>query len=134
MLYGCLLNGAAVLLLVACAKSPESISPSYISDVGYQSWSCEQLGQEQMRLSHALASASTQQRKARTNDTVGVIFLGLPVSSLSGDNIAPEIARLKGENEAIIRAMRIKGCSTVQATAVPGPESPVKKQVKTTTR
>jgi hypothetical protein len=87
----------AGFMLAACAKSPESISPSYISDVGYQSWTCEQLGGEQMRLGQALATASTQQRHARTNDTVGVIFLGLPVSSISGDNIAPEIARLKAK-------------------------------------
>jgi hypothetical protein len=124
----------AALLLVSCAKAPESIAPSYVSDVGYQSWSCEQLGGEQMRISQALASASTQQRKARTNDTVGVIFLGLPVSSLSGDNIAPEIARLKGENEAIIRAMRVKGCAAVPAMPQPPAEVPSKKTVKTATR
>lgn len=101
----------AVLALAGCAKSPESISPSYISDVGYQSWSCEQLAGESLRLHQALAQASTQQQSARRGDTVGVIFLGLPVSSLSGDNIAPEIARLKGESEAINRAQRSKNCS-----------------------
>jgi hypothetical protein len=58
---------------------------------------------ESARLNQALARASTQQEQARGNDTVGVILLGLPVSSLSGDNIAPEIARLKGELEAIHR-------------------------------
>jgi len=86
------LSVLGALALCACAKSPESISPSYISDVGYQSWTCQQLAGEELRLRDALATASTQQEKARTNDTVGVIFLGLPVSSLSGDNIAPEIA------------------------------------------
>jgi hypothetical protein len=73
---------------------------------------------------------STQQRHARTNDTVGVIFLGLPVSSLSGDNIAPEIARLKGENEAIIRAMRIKSCALAPAPVVTI-EEPKKQPTKT---
>ena len=120
----------ALLMLTACAKSPESIAPSYISDVGYQSWSCAQLAGEQMRLSQALATASTQQRNARTHDTVGVIFLGLPVSSMSGDNIAPEIARLKGENEAIIRAMRIKGCAVAPAPVVMI-EEPKKQPIKT---
>ena len=61
-------------------------------------------------LSTALAQASTQQEQARTNDTVGVILLGLPVSSMSGDNIAPEVARLKGETEAVRKAMITKGC------------------------
>lgn len=100
-----------VLVLAGCAKSPESISPSYVSDVGFQSWSCEQLGGESLRLHEALAQASTQQQGARRNDIIGVVAIGLPVSSLSGDNIAPEIARLKGESEAVNRAQRQKNCS-----------------------
>lgn len=99
-------------VLVGCAKSPESIAPAYISELNYQNWNCYQLAEESQRLSSALAQASTQQENARTNDTVGVILLGLPVSSLSGDNIAPEIARLKGEQEAIRKASRTKVCET----------------------
>lgn len=98
------------LLMSACAKSPESIAPSYISDVGYQSWQCKQLAEEDQRLAAALATASSQQKNARTNDIVGVALIGLPVSSMSGDNIAPEIARLKGEKEAVNRAMKAKSC------------------------
>jgi hypothetical protein len=105
-----------VLLLLlsafaACAKSPESIAPAYVSEVGYLNWTCTQLGEESVRLNQALASASTQQENARTNDTVGVILLGLPVSSLSGDNIAPEVARLKGEIEAVRKASNTKRCA-----------------------
>ena len=101
---------ALVVLVGACAKSPDSIQASYVSEVTYQSWSCSQLGEESQRLSAALATASTQQERARGNDVVGVILIGLPVSSLSGDNIAPEIARLKGEQEAVRRAMITKNC------------------------
>lgn len=109
---------ALAAALGACAKSPESISPSYVSEVGYQAWSCQQLSEETLRLSSAYASAAQQQEKARTNDVVGVIFIGLPVSSLSGDNIAPEIARLKGEQEAVRKAMVVKNCAPA---AVPPP-------------
>jgi hypothetical protein len=105
--------------VAACAKSPESISPSYISDVQYRGWTCDQLGQEEVRLVQALAVASQQQEKARSNDIVGVIFIGLPVSSLSGDNIAPEIARLKGENAALNRAMILNNCRAVPPAPVP---------------
>jgi hypothetical protein len=117
-----IIKAAALMALasvsVACAKSPESIAPSYVSEVGYQSWTCDQLGGESNRLSAALATASQQQTQARTNDTVGVILIGLPVSSMSGDNIAPEIARLKGETEAVRRASITKRC------AGPAPASP----------
>ncbi|WP_439541113.1 hypothetical protein [Hyphomicrobium sp.] len=106
----CLFAGTA-LLASACAKSPESIAPAYVSEVNYQHWSCGQLGEESGRLSQALAQASTQQENARTNDTVGIILIGLPVSSLSGDNIAPEIARLKGETEAVRKVSIGKGCA-----------------------
>lgn len=109
---------AVAAALGACAKSPESISASYVSEVGYQAWSCQQLSEETLRLSSAYATAAQQQEKARTNDVVGVILIGLPVSSMSGDNIAPEIARLKGEQEAVRKAMVIKNCTPA---AVPPP-------------
>ena len=100
------------IVFCGCAKSPESIAPAYISELNYRNWNCYQLADEGQRLSSALATASIQQQNARTNDTVGVILLGLPVSSLSGDNIAPEIARLKGEQEAIRKASISKVCET----------------------
>jgi hypothetical protein len=98
------------LAAVGCAKNPESIGPSYVSHVPYQSWNCQQLGEESARIGNALAVASEQQSNARSNDTVGVIFLGLPVSTLSGGNIAPQIARLKGEMGAVRKAVTLKGC------------------------
>jgi hypothetical protein len=36
---------------------------------------------------------------------VGVILLGLPTPSRSRQNVAPEVARLKGEAEAVRKAM-----------------------------
>ena len=96
--------------LASCAKSPQSIQAAYVSEVGFQRWTCRQLAEETGRLSTALATASVQQENARTNDTIGVILIGIPVSSLSGDNIAPQIARLKGEQEAIRKARMSKRC------------------------
>ncbi len=115
-----LIAASAAIVLASCAKAPESISASYISDVGYQQYTCDQLGSEMSRLSSALALASAQQEKARTNDVVGVILIGLPVSSMSGDNIAPEIARLKGEQEAVRRAAMIKRCPSSGALPAQG--------------
>lgn len=97
----------------ACAPTPESIQPAYVSEVPYQSWSCRQLSEETLRLHAALATASHQQSTARSNDIAGVILLGLPVASMSGQSIAPQIARYKGEQEAIVRAMRAKGCPAI---------------------
>jgi len=100
-----------VLTLGACAQSPEAIQPAYVSSVLYQSWTCLQLGEEQQHLASAFATASAQQNQARTNDTVGVLLIGLPVSSMSGENIASQIAHLKGEQEAVRQAMTHNSCS-----------------------
>jgi hypothetical protein len=100
----------ALLGLAGCAPTPESIQPSYVSEVPYQSWSCQQLGEESSRLDAALSTASVQQSSARSSDVTGVIFLGLPVGSMSGQSIAPTIARYKGEKEAVSRAMIKNSC------------------------
>jgi outer membrane murein-binding lipoprotein Lpp len=112
--------GAIVLVTLTiggCATAPENIAPAYVSNMQYQSWTCDQMAAESGRLASALVAASTQQSKARSNDTIGVIFLGLPVSSLSGSNVAPEIARLKGEQAAIQQAQTLKNCGSGAAAA-----------------
>lgn len=102
-----------------CAPTPESIQPAHVSEVPYQSWTCQQLGEEQVRLSNALSTASTQQNTARSNDVAGVILLGLPVGSMSGQSIAPQIARYKGEQEAVQRASIRNHCSRLNQPAAP---------------
>lgn len=98
-------------LLGACAQSPESIQPSYVSTANYADWTCPQLAEEGNHLQVALSQASQQQDDARTGDTLGVLFLGLPVSSMSGSNVAPEVARLKGTINAVHEAQTRHNCN-----------------------
>lgn len=116
-------------ILTSCATKPEKIAPAYVSDVLYQQLSCEQLRAEQDHVATAMAEAYTRQYRARSNDTVGVLVLGLPVSTLSGGNAAAEIGRLKGEMNAIERAGAVKSCNLPsQAFAyTPPTEEPSKK-------
>jgi hypothetical protein len=104
------IGAVAIVALAGCAKSPASIAPAYVSEIPYQSLSCEQLGAESARVTNALAAASQQQENARGGDIVGIILIGLPVSSMSGDNIAPQIANLKGQQDALQRTMIAKNC------------------------
>lgn len=99
-----------MLPIAGCAKAPSSIAPAYTSEIPYQSLSCKQLGEESARVGNALTAASSQQENARTGDAWGVFLLGMPVSTLSGDNIAPQIASLKGQQEAIQKTMITKNC------------------------
>lgn len=115
------------LLVCACATLPENIPPSYVSHIGYMRYDCEQLAEEQDRLVVALSAACDAQRTARSNDTAGVILLGLPVSSLSGSNQASNIARLKGELEAVHKAIIEKKCG---AEIIPIDEVIKKKEKK----
>lgn len=101
----------AVLAVAGCAQKPEAIAPAYVSQVTYQDWSCKQLAEEEIRLNEAYTTASAQQNQARSNDIAGVILIGLPVSSLSGGNVAPQIASLKGQQEAVRKTMTAKNCS-----------------------
>ncbi len=102
---------AVAISLSACAKHPDSIAATYVSQASFRGLSCGALAQESLRLNSVLSRASTQQENARTNDAIGILLIGIPVSTLSGDNIAPEIARLKGEQEALNRRMLEAGCS-----------------------
>jgi hypothetical protein len=106
------ISGLAILAcaLGACAKHPDAIAATYVSHASYRGLDCDALSQEQQRLGAILARASNQQENARMNDALGIILIGVPVSSLSGDNIAAEIARLKGENEALNRRMLEADC------------------------
>ena len=118
----------AVFTLAACAKAPESIAPAYVSPILYRDLSCKQLGEETARVQSALAVTSQQQRDARTNDTVGVIFLGLPVSTLSGGNVAQQVAQLKGELDTLQQTMTRKNCSSLVGVSSRASETSIPKQ------
>lgn len=105
-----IIAAAALAALSGCAKAPEAIMAAYTPDFAYQALSCDQLAQESIRVNSALNAAYAQQRQARNNDVMGVILIGLPVSSLSGDNIAEQVASLKGQSEAIHRTGLLKNC------------------------
>lgn len=112
-----MLVAALAALAAGCAKSPESIAPAYVSDRIYNDLDCGQLAEEQRNLQSALSVASQQQSDARTNDIVGVVLLGLPVSTLSGGNVAYQVADLKGHLRAVEQSMVRKRCSSGKAQA-----------------
>ena len=101
----------AVTMLGACAKAPDSIAPSYVSEVPYQSYSCKQLGEERARLEQAYATTAKAQEDARTGDAWGVFLIGMPTSSLSGGNVASEVASLKGQMTAVDKTIITKNCN-----------------------
>lgn len=101
---------AALILVSGCAKAPNTIAPSYVSEVPYQSYTCKQLGEEMQRLEAAYTTTAKAQEDARTGDAWGVFLIGMPTSSLSGGNVAAEVASLKGQQVAVQKTMITKNC------------------------
>jgi hypothetical protein len=105
-----LLLAALAGLVGGCAAPPEAIAPSYVSPNQYSNLSCKEMADEAQRVDAALAQASSQQEQAHGSDVVGVLLVGVPVSTLSGTNVAPQVANLKGQKDALHLAMLNKHC------------------------
>lgn len=106
---------ASAMTLAGCATSSMDIEPSYVSPVAYQNYTCDQLAEEARRVSARAAVVSGRQDKARSRDavatTVGVVLFWPALFAIDGDGPkAAEVARLKGEMEAIEAASTQKQC------------------------
>lgn len=111
----------AVMVLSGCASSPESIAPLEVSDAGYISLDCDQLTQKQADLGKELNTAAESQRGVQTGDAIGVVLVGLPVSTIAGYNVADKIAQLKGEIQALQRVAEGKNCHLTPINVLPPP-------------
>lgn len=105
----------ASLSLAGCATNPNQISAAYVSPVLYENLSCKQLAAEAQRVSNAAAAASGQQSNQASKDavmtTVGVVLFWPALFFIGGDKGgAAEVARLKGEMQAIEQANIQKSC------------------------
>ena len=106
----------AALLLAACASSSEAIKPAYVSPLQYQHLTCQQIGAEMERVSRRAAEVAGVQDSNKTSDawvTGATIVLFWPAAFfIKGDgSTAAELARLKGEFEALEKVSIEKNCN-----------------------
>lgn len=106
-----LISYFALALVTACATSPEDIAAKYNSGDQYQGWNCEKILAERKRVVANLSTATAKQEETRSDDIAGVVFLALPVGSMSGEDQEPIIARLKGERDALDRIVAKLNCN-----------------------
>lgn len=106
---------AAVIVVAGCAKRPETIAPAYVSTLPYQNLSCGQLAEEMARVNAAYTTAAQAQNDAATGDAWGVFLLGMPTSTLSGANVAAQVASLKGQQDALHQSAVRKNCDIAPA-------------------
>jgi hypothetical protein len=102
-------------LLLGCATSSKDVSASYVSPLQYQNYSCEQLRQEYMRVNRRmLESAGRQDNKAHNDKVamgVGLVLFWPALFFLAGDDHKEELARLKGECDAMESCAIQKNCT-----------------------
>src|SRR6056297_2416475 len=98
-------------VLVACAQQPENIAAADIGPNPYTSFNCSQLAEEELRISQALENLSADQRRAASGDAWGVFLIGLPMSSMSGNDQETAIAVARGRQQAIDQRQTALGCS-----------------------
>lgn len=108
-----------VTLLSACANRPESIHASYVSHEKYGYLDCPALTQKMAETKAELERMSRLQDDKANADAVGVFLVLIPFSKLTGDHEA-EVARLKGEVEAIETAQIKAKCKSVDVKPADG--------------
>jgi hypothetical protein len=117
------------IALTGCSSSAETVTGSYVSPLQYNTYSCQQLGEEAQRISARVAQVSGVQDKKASNDaiaTTAAIILFWPAAFFVGgdDQTTAELARLKGEFEAIEKASIQKNCNLqFQQQSAPQPRA-----------
>jgi hypothetical protein len=120
-----ILAAVSALGLLGCASSSDKITGTYVSPMQYDAYNCRQLAEEAQRVSSRAAQAAGAQDSQATNDkiatTVGVIIFWPSLFFIGGDKQnAAELARLKGEMDAIEQASIRKKCGLQFQTAPSG--------------
>ena len=100
---------AIITAVAGCATRPESISASFISFEKYMGKDCTTLLLDMSNARSELAKFSTMQDSKANTDAATVFFVLVPVSKLSGDHAA-DVAKFKGEVEAIETALIKSNC------------------------
>lgn len=105
------------LAVGGCASASSEISSSYVSPLVYQHLTCQQIAAEADRVSRRAAEVAGVQDSNRTSDawtTAAAIVVFWPAAFfVKGDGpTATELARLKGEFEALEKVSIEKNCGT----------------------
>jgi hypothetical protein len=106
---------AAALLLPGCASRPENVAASHVASSRYMDRTCKSLVRELDEVQDTLRVQSAKLNEKATQDAVvtGVgVILFWPVLFALGNNAGLEgdVARLKGEEQAIRKQMREADC------------------------
>ena len=108
----------SLAVVAGCATKASKVDASYVSPVHYQGFSCDQLSAEAERVSRRAQDLTGAQNKKATSDAVAtgvaLVVFWPAVFFIKGDNASTaELARLKGEMDAIEQSSIAKNCGIV---------------------
>lgn len=95
-----ILTTVAALSVAACAQSPSAIQPVSMGNA-YAGLSCSNARAMLATEQQTLSVLTDAQNGAVAGDAIGVLLIGVPVSSLSGGDKAGDIATSKGKIVAL---------------------------------
>jgi len=106
------LSAAALAIgLSACAAPPEDIKPANISTAQYNYLNCAQLAAFKVTLTNAYNVAAASEDNARTMDAATFLTLGVPVGSMTHQNLPYQIWDLKGRIVAVEKLQAQDNCN-----------------------
>lgn len=120
---------SSALLVAGCAKDANEVGATYVSPILYDAYTCPQLSEEAQRVSSRASQASGVQDQKATNDKVAVgvgviVFWPALLFAKGNDENTAELARLKGQMDAIEQASIKKKCG-INFQRSPPPPPPV---------
>src|SRR5205823_4175283 len=104
------------LVMQGCATASKDITPSYVSPLQYQSYDCDQIAAEAVRIQSRVVQLGGRLDQAASNDAgimaVGLIIFWPVLFALGGTKQQEaEYARLKGEYDALDQQAILKKCA-----------------------
>ncbi len=99
---------------IGCATPSEKISATYVSPFQYQGYSCKQIRMELIRVNRKILEITGQQDREADKDAavlgIGMILFWPALFFMIGEDKKEELARLKGEYEALESMAMQKEC------------------------
>jgi len=116
------------IALAGCATASKDVATNYVSPVQFQSYDCDQIQSEALRIQARVSQLGGRLDEAASNDKaiagVGLLLFWPALFALGGTKQQEaEYARLKGEYDAIQQSAVAKKCSGVVAATVQADKS-----------
>ncbi|MDD3020125.1 MAG: hypothetical protein PHX61_03990 [Alphaproteobacteria bacterium] len=106
------------LFLSACASKSENIKASYVSPLQYSDYSCKQIKAEISRVGRKMNEVAGVQDDIAGDDAVamgvGLVLLWPALFFIEGNDQHVELARLKGEFDALEQVAIQKNCTVAK--------------------